>query len=85
LGIESNRAAAERVAIEFISQIRAADNSGRRTPIVVVTVHVAELDKRRAVVARADIMLTKPCAPDVLAAALRHVLGPVSTGVRRAY
>src|SRR4051794_17114467 len=60
--------------LAFISQVRSADTPSRRMPVVVVTAHGSEPDRTRALAAGADMVLVKPCLPDVLAATLRHAI-----------
>lgn len=60
---------------EFCRALRTSDRT-RTIPILAVTGHSEYLDQpdrfRQAGITR---VLTKPCAPDVLADALRHLLG----------
>jgi len=55
---------------EFIAAVRAAEKQPGHTPIIVVTAHAQAAIRQQATAAGADIFFTKPCSPDVLAAAV---------------
>jgi len=68
--------------IALIAGVRALDAPGPRLPVIIVTAHLLEADKRSALAAGADKVLTKPCSPDVIAAALRQATTPSSSSRR---
>ena len=60
-------------SVELVRRLRADDRT-RCTPIIMMTGYACPEDYQRAHTARCDICLAKPCLPDMLLAAIRHVL-----------
>jgi CheY-like chemotaxis protein len=55
-------------------RILRADSSFRSTPIVALTAHALDEERRRALGAGFDAVITKPCLPDELVTAVERVL-----------
>jgi two-component system, cell cycle response regulator DivK len=59
--------------VELIRRLRADDRT-KGKPILVVTASAVPADEQRARAAGCDVFLQKPCLPETLLAAIRHVL-----------
>ena len=60
-----------------------ADSSFGNTPIIALTAHALDGERRLALSAGFDAVIAKPCLPDALVAAVECVLNDRTRGVER--
>jgi len=65
---------------EFIREVRARTEAGRRVRAIAITAYAGAADQRRALNAGFDLHMAKPFTPDQLVAACTAMMGADAPG-----